>query len=203
MSDYSSIISTFSLSDISFSASTSNPDLSSCPSTTLSFKTPFSPVPSRKSASIHSFYGSQSSNLSTITVPLTWTPEKPLRSQKTLEEDEQRNVICIKISQEAENELDSVNIQDDDSQSLPPHPVSPTWPSFHSNDENAYLGITLSSYEEDYEAFNEIAEYTSKSLNRKLFSKRDSKENHHLLRKLDNLRTRQRNQIIKIYLKIL
>ena len=136
-------------------------------------------------------------------MPLTWTPEKPLRSQKTLEEDEQRNVICIKISQGAENELDSVNIQDDDSQSLPQHPVSPTWPSLHSNDENADQEIALSSYEEDYEAFNEIAEYTSKSLNRKLFSKRDSKENHHLLKKLDNLRTRQRNQVIKIFLKLL
>ena len=81
LSDYSSIISTFSLSDISFSASTSNPDLSSCPSTTLSFKTPFSPVPSRKSASIHSFYGSQSSKLSTITVPLG-KPSKKKRQKK-------------------------------------------------------------------------------------------------------------------------
>ena len=181
------------MSDISFSASTSNPDLSSCPSSTLSLKikSPFSPVPLRKSASIHSSYGSQSSNLSTITVPLTWAPE-----------NEQKNVICIKISHDADNELNCVNIQNDDSHSLPPQPLSPTWSSLHFNDEDGDLGKALLSYEEDYEAFNEISEYISKSLNRKLFSKRVIKENHHLLKKLDNLRTRQRNQIIKIYLKI-
>ena len=240
------------------SASTSIPDLSSpstCPSDiSQNLKSRFS------SASSHSLYWSQSSTLSTITLPLTRAREKPSRRQQTPEKEDQRHVICIKIRQEPETELDCANFQDVRerspvpgspspphhpgsltwSPSPPPHPGSLTWSSLRSdtNDEDlppppnefdeeisqaevsapiqihsswlshiqfarpaqvrddADLGTASSCYEEEYEAFNEIAEYNCTSLNRKLaFASKGNKENHHLLMQLDQLRSRQRNAI--------
>ena len=167
------------------------------------------------------------------------------QQQQSLEEEDQRHVICIKISQEPETELDCANIQAvremspvPGSPSPPPPPGSLTWSSLHSdaNDEDLPpppsefneeisqaevsapiqkpsswlshiqfarpaqvrddpdLGTASLCYEGEYEAFNEIAEYNCTSLNRKLAAK-GNEENHHLLMKLDNLRTRQRNAI--------
>lgn len=258
LSDYSSINSRFSFSDISLSASTSIPDLSSsssCPSSNLSldFKSRFSSESSRRTSSSHSIYWSKSSTLSTITVPFTRAPEKPPRRKQTTEEEEEhKHVICIKINQEPDTELDCANVQDVGqlspvplSPSPPPPPVSLTWSSLHShaNDEELPpppqltdfdkelskaeasapippepehsswvrhiqfavpaqvredddLGTAPLCYEEEHEAFNEIAEYISNSLNRKLVFKGNCGENHHLLTKLDNLKTRQRNDFL-------
>ena len=252
LSDYSSINSRFSFSDISLSASTSIPDLSSsssCPSSNLSldFKSRFSSESSRRTSSSHSIYLSKSSTLSTITVPFTRAPEKPPRRKQTVEEEEYKHVICIKINQEPDTELDCPNIQSPVpmSPSPPPPPVSLTWSSLHShaNDEELPappqltdfdkelskaeasvqippepehsswvrhiqfavpaqvredndVGTAPLCYEEEHEAFNEIAEYISNSLNRKLVFKGNCGENHHLLTKLDNLKTRQRNDFL-------
>ena len=257
LSDYSSINSRFSYSDISLSASTSIPDLSSsssCPSSNLSLdlKSRFSSESSRRTSSSHTIYWSKSSTLSTITVPFTRAPEKPPRRKQTTEEEEEehKHVICIKINQEPDTELDCANVQDVGqlspvplSPSPPPPPVSLTWSSLHShaNDEELPpppqltdfdkelskaeasapiqpehsswvrhiqfavpaqvredddLGTASLCYEEEHEAFNEIAEYISNSLNRKLVFKGNCGENHHLLTKLDNLKTRQRNDFL-------
>ena len=252
LSDYSSINSRFSFSDISLSASTSIPDLSyssACPSSNLSLnlKSRFSSESSRRTASSHSIYGSKSSTFSNITVPLTRVPEKPLRRKQTQEEEEHKHVICIKISQEPDTELDCANLQEIQdvgqlspvpmSPSPPPPPVSLTWSSLHSTANNEELppppqltdfdkeiseaevsvpipehsswlrhiqfavpaqvredddlGTATLCYEEEYEAFNEIAEYISSSLNKKLVFKGNFGEN--LLIKLDNLKKRQRH----------
>ena len=248
VSEYSSINSRFSISDISLSASTSIPDLSSCSSTSTKSQFSRNTYSSSQSLSLSSL----TTNLSTMTVPVTWAPEKPPRRHQPCLVEDKAHVICIKISQEPETELECVNIRDAGGLSptpgtpSPPPPPSLTWSSLHSTDhefppppsileseisllqeedvtkvdavaddsswdreiqfaipanirEDEDLGkFTSLSYEGEYEALNEVGEYDSKSLNRKVIARGNCQEIHHLLKKLDDLETRKRELFLEI-----
>ena len=110
-SDYSSLQHRGCQDDVSLSGSTALPDMfsSSSPCSTLFSSTGKSEkIPVFPSESCNTSPSSASSVTKTMTFPVSWAPEKPPRkhalnnSGKLDREEDERHVICIKISQEQE-----------------------------------------------------------------------------------------------------